>query len=78
MKIPHLTAVLVGNDGDSMSYVGANVKACHEIGFESSLIRFEDTLTEQELLNKVEELNQAEEIVGFIVQSPLPIHFNET
>ncbi|MDO7613666.1 MAG: bifunctional 5,10-methylene-tetrahydrofolate dehydrogenase/5,10-methylene-tetrahydrofolate cyclohydrolase [Crocinitomicaceae bacterium] len=78
MKIPHLAAVLVGNDGGSMSYVGAKVKACDEIGFESSLIRFEDTLTEQELLNKVEELNQDEEIDGFIVQLPLPKHINET
>ena len=78
MKIPHLAAVLVGNDGGSMSYVGAKVKACDEIGFKSSLIRFEDTLTEQELLNKVEELNQDEEIDGFIVQLPLPKHINET
>lgn len=78
MKIPHLAAVLVGNDGGSMSYVGAKVKACDDIGFKSSLIRFEDTLTEQELLNKVEELNQDEEIDGFIVQLPLPKHINET
>ena len=78
IKTPHLAAVLVGNDGGSMSYVGAKVKACDEIGFESSLIRFEDTVTEQELLNKVEELNQDEEIDGFIVQLPLPKHINET
>ena len=56
-KIPHLAAVLVGNDGGSMSYVNAKVKACDEIGFESSLIRFEDTVSEEELLSKVEELN---------------------
>jgi len=78
MKIPHLAAVLVGNDGGSMSYVGAKVKACDEIGFESSLIRFDDSVTEEELLSKVEELNNNEEIDGFIVQLPLPKHINET
>ncbi len=77
-KIPHLAAVLVGNDGGSMSYVNAKVKACDEIGFESSLIRFEDTVSEEELLSKVEELNQNQEIDGFIVQLPLPKHINET
>ncbi|RCL76810.1 MAG: bifunctional methylenetetrahydrofolate dehydrogenase/methenyltetrahydrofolate cyclohydrolase FolD [Flavobacteriales bacterium] len=77
-KIPHLAAVLVGNDGGSMSYVSAKVKACDEIGFESSLIRFEDNVSEEELLSKVEELNQNEEIDGFIVQLPLPKHINET
>ena len=78
MKIPHLAAVLVGNDGGSMSYVGAKVKACDEIGFESSLLRFDDSVTEEELLSKVEELNNNEEIDGFIVQLPLPKHINET
>ena len=77
-KIPHLAAVLVGNDGGSMSYVNAKVKACDEIGFESSLIRFEDTVSEEDLLSKVEELNQNQEIDGFIVQLPLPKHINET
>ena len=57
MKVPHLAAVLVGNDGGSMSYVGAKVKACDEIGFNSSLIQFDDSVTEEELLSKVEELN---------------------
>jgi len=78
MKVPHLAAVLVGNDGGSMSYVGAKVKACDEIGFNSSLIRFDDSVTEDELLSKVEELNNDEEIDGFIVQLPLPKHINET
>ena len=78
MKIPHLAAVLVGNDGGSMSYVGAKVKACDEIGFNSSLIQFDDSVTEEELLSKVEELNNNEEIDGFIVQLPLPKHINET
>ena len=78
MKVPHLAAVLVGNDGGSMSYVGAKVKACDEIGFNSSLIQFDDSFTEEELLIKVEELNNNEEIDGFIVQLPLPKHINET
>ena len=78
MKVPHLAAVLVGNDGGSMSYVGAKVKACDEIGFNSSLIQFDDSVTEEELLSKVEELNNDEEIDGFIVQLPLPKHINET
>lgn len=78
MKVPHLAAVLVGNDGGSMSYVGAKVKACDEIGFNSSLIQFDDSVTEEELLIKVEELNNNEEIDGFIVQLPLPKHINET
>ncbi len=78
MKVPHLAAILVGNDGGSMSYVGAKVKACDEIGFNSSLIRFDDSVTEEELLSKVEELNNDEEIDGFIVQLPLPKHINET
>ena len=78
MKVPHLAAILVGNDGGSMSYVGAKVKACDEIGFNSSLIRFDDSVTEEELLSKVEELNNNEEIDGFIVQLPLPKHINET
>ena len=76
-KIPHLAAVLVGNDGGSMTYVGAKVKACEEIGFESTLIRFEDSITEEELLNKVNELNLDNEIDGFIVQLPLPAHIDE-
>ena len=78
MKVPHLAAVLVGNDGGSMSYVGAKVKACDEIGFNSSLIQFDDSVNEEELLSKVEELNNNEEIDGFIVQLPLPKHINET
>jgi methylenetetrahydrofolate dehydrogenase (NADP+)/methenyltetrahydrofolate cyclohydrolase len=77
-KTPHLAAVLVGNDGGSLSYVSAKVKACEEIGFESSLIRFDETISEEELLNKVHELNENSEIDGFIVQLPLPKHINET
>lgn len=75
-KIPHLAAVLVGNDGGSKTYVGAKVRACEEIGFESTLIHYED-ISEKELLEKIEELNNAPEIDGFIVQLPLPKHINE-
>lgn len=77
-KTPHLAAVLVGSDGGSLSYVTAKVKACEEIGFESTLIRFEDTITEDALLDKVRELNEDDAIDGFIVQLPLPKHINET
>ena len=77
-KTPHLAAVLVGSDGGSLSYVTAKVKACEEIGFESTLIQFEDTITEDALLDKVRELNEDDAIDGFIVQLPLPKHINET
>ena len=77
-KTPHLAAVLVGGDGGSLSYVTAKVKACEEIGFESTLIRFEYTITEDALLDKVRELNEDDAIDGFIVQLPLPKHINET
>ncbi|MEX2484751.1 MAG: tetrahydrofolate dehydrogenase/cyclohydrolase catalytic domain-containing protein [Brumimicrobium sp.] len=76
-KIPHLVAVLVGNDGGSLTYVGAKVRACKEIGFESTLIHLEDTISEKELLNKVDELNNDDEVDGFIVQLPLPKHIDE-
>ncbi len=77
-KTPHLAAILVGNDGGSLSYVTAKVKACKEIGFESTLIRFEDSVSEEKLLEKINELNTNTEIDGFIVQLPLPKHINET
>ncbi len=76
-KIPHLAAVLVGNDGGSLTYVNAKVKACEDIGFESSLIRYDDDVTEDELLRKVDELNNDPDIDGFIVQLPLPNHIDE-
>ena len=76
-KIPHLAAVLVGNDGGSMTYVNAKVKACDEIGFESTLIRYDETVTEEILLRKVEALNNDPSIDGFIVQLPLPKHIDE-
>ncbi|OFZ55454.1 MAG: bifunctional 5,10-methylene-tetrahydrofolate dehydrogenase/5,10-methylene-tetrahydrofolate cyclohydrolase [Bacteroidetes bacterium RIFCSPHIGHO2_02_FULL_44_7] len=77
VKIPHLVAILVGNDGGSMTYVSAKVKACEEIGFESTLIRYDAEIAESELLAKVNELNEDENIDGFIVQLPLPEHIDE-
>jgi methylenetetrahydrofolate dehydrogenase (NADP+)/methenyltetrahydrofolate cyclohydrolase len=76
-KIPHLAAILVGNDGGSVSYVNSKVKACEEIGFESTLIRYDDSVSEEVLLNKVKALNEDKSIDGFIVQLPLPEHIDE-
>ncbi|MEQ8908852.1 MAG: tetrahydrofolate dehydrogenase/cyclohydrolase catalytic domain-containing protein [Vicingaceae bacterium] len=76
-KIPHLAAILVGSNGASITYVNAKVKACEKVGMESTLIRMSDTVSETELLEKVEELNQEKSIDGFIVQLPLPKHINE-
>lgn len=75
-KRPHLAAILVGNDGGSETYVRNKVLACEACGFESTLIRFEDTVSEAELLSKIDELNRDERIDGFIVQLPLPRHIN--
>ena len=76
-KTPHLAAVLVGHDGGSETYVAAKVKACEEVGFKSTLIRYEDDVTETELLACVERLNNDADIDGFIVQLPLPKHISE-
>jgi len=76
-KIPHLAAVLVGSDGGSLTYVNAKVKACDQIGFHSSIIKYDDTVTEKDLLEKVNELNNDNNIDGFIVQLPLPSHIDE-
>ena len=76
-KIPHLAAILVGNDGGSLTYVGAKVKACDQIGFESTLIRYDDSVPEEILLAKVKSLNEDKSIDGFIVQLPLPAHIDE-
>lgn len=76
-KIPHLVAVLVGNDGGSLTYVGSKVKTCQKIGFESTLIHKEDTISEKELLDLVSELNNDDNVDGFIVQLPLPKHIDE-
>ncbi|MGV8090804.1 MAG: bifunctional methylenetetrahydrofolate dehydrogenase/methenyltetrahydrofolate cyclohydrolase FolD [Mangrovibacterium sp.] len=76
-KVPHLAAVLVGHDGGSETYVAYKIKDCEEVGFKSSLVRYEDDVTEKELLAKVDELNRNEDIDGFIVQLPLPAHISE-
>lgn len=77
LKSPHLAAILVGNDGGSETYVAHKVKACEEVGFESTLIRLPDTTSEEELLSKVRELNNDDSVDGFIVQLPLPKHISE-
>lgn len=76
IRAPHLAAILVGHDGGSETYVAAKVKACEECGFTSTLLRFEDTITEEELLAQVDALNRNPEIDGFIVQLPLPKHID--
>ena len=76
-KRPHLAAILVGHDGGSETYVAHKVRACEECGFTSTLIRYEDDITEETLLAKVEELNNDADVDGFIVQLPLPKHIDE-
>ena len=76
-KVPHLAAILVGHDGGSETYVASKVKTCGEIGFKSTLIRYEADVTEEELLRKVDELNNDPDVDGFIVQLPLPKHISE-
>ncbi len=71
-KVPHLAAVIVGSDGASLTYVGSKVKACERVGFESTLIQMPNTTSETELLKKIKELNQDDNIDGYIVQLPLP------
>ncbi|MDO7873582.1 tetrahydrofolate dehydrogenase/cyclohydrolase catalytic domain-containing protein [Hymenobacter sp. ASUV-10] len=75
-KVPHLAAILVGHDGGSETYVRNKVLACERVGFASTLLRYEDDITEAELLAKVAELNEDPEIDGFIVQLPLPRHID--
>ena len=76
-RAPHLAAVLVGHDGGSETYVAYKIKDCQEVGFKSSLIRYEDDVTEAELLARVHELNEDKDLDGFIVQLPLPAHISE-
>ena len=76
-KQPHLAAVLVGHDGGSETYVAYKIKDCEAVGFKSSLIRYEDDVTEAELLAKIKELNEDDDLDGFIVQLPLPKHISE-
>ncbi len=77
MRRPHLAGVLVGHDGGSETYMASKVKACEEVGFTSSLIRYDVDVTEDELLDCVHRLNNNEEVDGFIVQLPLPKHIDE-
>lgn len=76
-KVPHLAAVIVGNNGASLTYVNAKVKACEKVGFESSLIALPETISEKDLLAKIAELNNDPKIDGYIVQLPLPKHIDE-
>jgi methylenetetrahydrofolate dehydrogenase (NADP+)/methenyltetrahydrofolate cyclohydrolase len=76
-KVPHLAAILVGNDGASETYVGGKVKACEKVGFGSTLVRMDASTTEKDLLDKISELNNNKDIDGFIVQLPLPKHISE-
>lgn len=76
-KVPHLAAVLVGNNGASLTYVGSKVKTCEAIGFDSTLVTLPEHTTEADLLEKINELNQNDDIDGFIVQLPLPKHIDE-
>ena len=76
-RAPHLAAILVGHDGGSETYVAYKIKDCEEVGFRSTLVRFEDDVKEEVLLGKIRELNQDDELDGFIVQLPLPGHINK-
>lgn len=76
-KIPHLAAILVGNNGASETYVASKVKSCAEVGFKSTLIRFEESISENKLLDKIEELNNDPDVDGILVQLPLPAHISE-
>jgi methylenetetrahydrofolate dehydrogenase (NADP+)/methenyltetrahydrofolate cyclohydrolase len=71
-KVPHLAAIIIGNDGASLTYVNSKVQSCKQVGFESSLVRLSSTVSELELLDKIQELNEDDNIDGFIVQLPLP------
>jgi methylenetetrahydrofolate dehydrogenase (NADP+)/methenyltetrahydrofolate cyclohydrolase len=76
-KVPHLAAIIVGNDGASLTYVSSKVKACEQVGFQSTLVRLPEEITQDALLEKVSELNQNLDIDGYIVQLPLPKHIDE-
>lgn len=77
LKTPHLAAVLVGNDGASLTYVGSKVRSCEQVGFKSTLIRLEDSISEDNLLLKIKELNNNKTLDGYIVQLPLPKHIDD-
>lgn len=77
LKKPHLAAIIVGDDGASLTYVGSKVRSCEEVGFESTLIQLEKSISENDLLYQIEKLNKNSNIDGYIVQLPLPKHINE-
>ena len=77
LKIPHLAAVLVGDDGPSQTYVNSKIRACERVGFESSLFQFDKSITEYELISEIEKINVNDDIDGFIVQLPLPKGINQ-
>jgi methylenetetrahydrofolate dehydrogenase (NADP+)/methenyltetrahydrofolate cyclohydrolase len=77
LKIPHLAAVLVGDDGPSQTYVNSKIRACERVGFESSLFQFDKSITENELISEIEKININDDIDGFIVQLPLPKGINQ-
>jgi len=76
-KVPHLAAILVGDDGPSQTYVNSKIRACERVGFNSSLFKFNDNITEDELLNEINKINENKEIDGFIVQLPLPSNIDQ-
>ena len=77
LKIPHLAAILVGDDGASKTYVNSKIKACEKVGFKSSFFKFDDSISEIEILNQIKKINENDDIDGFIVQLPLPKHINQ-
>src|SRR3712207_6625210 len=76
-KVPHLAAVLVGNNGASETYVGSKVKTCEEIGYKSTLIRLDESISEEELLTTIAKLNDDDDVDGILVQLPLPSQVSE-
>lgn len=76
-KIPHLAAILIGNDGGSITYINNKIRSCESCGFESTLMRYDDSVSEEVLLNKIKSLNEDRSIDGFIIQLPLPKHIDE-
>ena len=76
-RVPHLAAVLVGNDGASLTYVGSKVRSCEQVGFDSTLVKLPDNISQNDLLLKIEDLNNDDKIDGYIVQLPIPKHIDE-
>ena len=77
LKVPHLAAILVGDDGASKTYVNSKIKACERVGFKSSLFKFDDSISESELISQIQNINENDDIDGFIVQLPLPKHIDQ-